>query len=42
MTIDSVSILGYSQEKIKFKCVFPNGLRKLIPRIYLCFDNEDY
>ncbi|KAL4464296.1 hypothetical protein ABPG72_011341 [Tetrahymena utriculariae] len=36
-----VDVLGYNENKQKFRCVYEDGTKKLIPRIYLCFDIEE-
>lgn len=40
--IESAEIVGFDVDKQKFKVIFADGRRKLVPRIYLCFDHEDH
>lgn len=35
-------VLGYDDEKKKFKCVIPSCGKRLVPRIYVCFDHENH
>ena len=43
VTFVSAVILGFDSEKSKFKALLaPNMTRRLVPRIYICFDHEDH
>jgi hypothetical protein len=41
-SFEGVEVVGYDDEKKKFKVLYNDGRRKLVPRIYLCFDHEDH
>lgn len=37
----SAEIIGYNEAKEKFRCLFSDGAKKLVPRLFVCFDIED-
>jgi dynein heavy chain len=40
--MEAVDLVGFDNEKHRFKAIFADGRRKLVPRVYLCFDHEDH